>query len=104
MLRNENRKPKTKAEALPVTNHKSQVTKTTIMEQKNILRVYGRAELAQLYYGRPVADSVARKWLMNEINQYPGLYDRLVALGFKKTGKIFSRAQVKEIFAAMGPP
>ena len=74
------------------------------MSQKNTLRVYGRAELAQLYYGRPVDDSVARKWLMSEISQYPGLYDRLVSLGFKKSGKCFSRAQVREIFATMGPP
>ena len=74
------------------------------MEQKPLLRVYGRAELAQLYYGRPVSDSVARKWFMTEIKHYPGLYDRLVSLGFTKSGKIFSRAQVSEIFAAMGPP
>ena len=74
------------------------------MEQNNNLRVYGRAELAQMYYGRPVSDSVARKWFMNEIMQYPGLYDRLVALGYKKSGKVFPRAQVGEIFAAMGPP
>ena len=74
------------------------------MENKNILRVYGRAELAQLYYGRPVSDNTALRWLMSEIKQYPGLYDRLLASGFKKSGKIFTRAQVKEIFAAMGPP
>ena len=74
------------------------------METTPELRVYGRAELAQLYHGRAVCDSVALRWFKNEIGQYPGLYDRLAALGYRKSGKIFSRAQVREIFAAMGPP
>ena len=36
--------------------------------------------------------------------QYPDLYDRLIALGFTKSGIIFSRAQVSKIFTAMPPP
>ena len=74
------------------------------MSQKIALRVYGRAELARIYYGRPVTDNAALKWLMREINQYPGLYDRLLSLGFKKSGKLFSCTQVAVIFNALGWP
>lgn len=72
--------------------------------KNNTLRVYGRTELAKLYYGRPISDSRARKWLMEELSNQPGLMDRLYRLGFKKRGKTFSRAQVKVIFDAIGEP
>lgn len=70
----------------------------------NPIRVYGRSELAQLYYGRPVSDRCARMWFMKELSYVPGLMDRLTQLGFNKTGKTFSRAQVKAIFDALGEP
>ncbi len=68
------------------------------------LRVYGRSELAQLYYGRPVSDRCARIWFMKELSHVPGLMDRLTELGFTKNGKTFSRLQVKAIFEALGEP
>lgn len=70
----------------------------------NTIRVYGRSELAQLYYGRPVSDRSARIWFMKELSYVPGLMERLEKLGFTKNGKIFSRAQVKAIFEALGEP
>ena len=72
--------------------------------EKNTLRVYGRSELAQLYYGRPISDSGARKWLMQEIALHPDLVEKLHRLGLKKRGKTFSRAQVQAIFEVLGEP
>ena len=68
------------------------------------IRVYGRSELAQLYYGRPISDRGARSWFMNELSYVPGLMDKLRQLGFTPKGKTFSRAQVKAIFDALGEP
>ena len=72
--------------------------------QNSTLRVYGRSELAQLYYGRPISDSRARKWLMEELSNHPDLMEKLRRLGFKKHGKTFSRTQVQAIFETIGPP
>ena len=74
------------------------------MSQKIALRVYGRAELARIYYGRPVTDNAALKWLMREIKNFPGLYENLCRYGFKKSGKLFSCTQVAVIFNALGWP
>ncbi len=73
-------------------------------KEDNPIRVYGRSELAQLYYGRVVSDGAARRWFMQEISKFDGLMEKLTELGFKKTGHTFSRDQVREIFARMGPP
>lgn len=72
--------------------------------EKSKIRVYGRSELAQLYYGRPITDRGARMWFMKELAIVPGLMERLTQLGFDKKGKTFSRAQVKVIFEALGEP
>ena len=50
------------------------MTKSTVHSP---LRVYGRSELALLYYGRPISDSRARKWLMEELSHHPELMERL---------------------------
>ncbi len=72
--------------------------------QYSLLRVYGRSELARLYYGRPISDRSARRWFQNELSCVPGLMERLRELGYSPKGKIFSRAQVKAIFDALGEP
>ncbi len=72
--------------------------------EKTPIRVYGRSELAQLYYGRPISDRGARMWFMKELSHVPGLMERLRELGFTQRSKIFSRAQVKAIFEALGEP
>ena len=74
------------------------------MSHKNTLRVYGRAELARLYYGNTASDNTALRWLMTEIKNFPGLYEKLLQKGFRKSGKTFSCAQVDEIFNALGCP
>lgn len=73
-------------------------------EYGKALHVYGRTELARLYYGRPISDRGARKWFEKEIGYVPGLKERLQQLGYSKWGKIYSREQVKAIFEALGPP
>lgn len=70
----------------------------------NTIRVYGRSELARLYYGRPISDRGARAWFMKELSYVPGLLDQLRQLGMTDNGKIFSRAQVQAIFKELGPP
>lgn len=77
------------------------MTKSTVHSP---LRVYGRSELALLYYGRPISDSRARKWLMEELSHHPELMERLHQLGLKKHGKTFSRDQVQAIFETIGEP
>ena len=72
--------------------------------QYSLLRVYGRSELARLYYGRPISDRSARRWFQNELSCVPGLMERLRELGYSPKGKIFLRAQVKAIFDALGEP
>ena len=77
------------------------------METKNtrpLLRAYGRSELAQMYYGRPISDRGARRWLMKELSYVPGLMEQLKQLGFTEHGKFFTPAQVKLIFDAFGEP
>ncbi|MCQ2282975.1 MAG: DUF4248 domain-containing protein [Bacteroidales bacterium] len=68
------------------------------------IRVYGRSELAQIYYGRPISDRGARRWFMRELGYVPGLMEKLHALGFTPKGKIFTPAQVAAIFDALGEP
>ena len=76
-----------------------------MQKQSNpLLRVYGRSELAQMYYGRPISDSAARKWLNQEISLHPELVKKLEQLGLKKRGKNYSRAQVEAIFEVLGEP
>ncbi len=69
-----------------------------------LLRVYGRSELAQLYYGRPISDRGARLWFMRELSYVPGLMEKLRSLGLTPKGKIFTPAQVAAIFEALGEP
>ena len=81
-----------------------QTIKHIMDSQYSLLRVYGRSELARLYYGRPISDRSARRWFQNELSCVPGLMERLRELGYSPKGKIFSRAQVKAIFDALGEP
>lgn len=73
-------------------------------EESKALRVYGRTELARLYFGQAYSDRTARRWLAREIGYVPGLWERLRQLGYTERGKIFTREQVKAIFEALGPP
>lgn len=68
------------------------------------IRAYGKSELAHLYYGMPVSDNRARAWLMHEMQRYPQLLQQLADLGYTKSTKVFTPAQVRAIFSAMGRP
>ncbi|MBQ0161012.1 MAG: hypothetical protein KBT28_10400 [Bacteroidales bacterium] len=46
-----------------------------------LLRVYGRSELAQLFYGRPTSNRGVRLWFMRELSYVPGLMDKHRTLG-----------------------
>ena len=74
------------------------------MEQMFKIKPYGKAELAQLYYGRPVCDSAARRWFMKQLRRTPGLMPRLIDLGLTPHNKIFTTAQVRTIYDAFGEP
>ena len=68
-----------------------------------VIREYGRQELAQLY--RPdIQPESAWKKLKQWIEQYPGLTERLSALGYDGCAHCFTPAQVRAIVEAIGEP
>jgi len=64
----------------------------------------GKSELAQAYMGRPVTDSRARGWLMEEIGNHPQLMRRLRRLGYHKNQRKFTGKQLMAIFEWLGLP
>lgn len=72
------------------------------MEQFKI-REYGRMELAQLYCPDIAPESAWRK-LKAWIALYPGLAERLSALGYDGSTRSFTPAQVQAITDALGEP
>ncbi|MCQ2283146.1 MAG: DUF4248 domain-containing protein [Bacteroidales bacterium] len=101
------KQPKSPIPSLETTRSHQPKYQTTMKNEKPsspLLRVYGRSELAQLYYGRPISDRGARLWFMRELSYVPGLMDKLRALGLTPKGKIFTPAQVAAIFEALGEP
>lgn len=67
------------------------------------IKAYGIAELAA-QYSPASADSTARKKLNHWIDRYPGLRQRLIALGYRPKARIFTPAQVRAIVEALGRP
>lgn len=76
------------------------------MEQKspNPLRPYGKTELALAYTGGYMSARSALAWLHTELRKSPGLMERLQQLGYTPRQKLFTRAQVRAIFDAIGAP
>lgn len=68
------------------------------------LRPYGKSELALAYTQGRLSERAALNWLHTEIEHYPGLSDRLRKLGYYSTQKMFTLAQVRAIFEAIGEP
>lgn len=68
------------------------------------VRPYGKSELAQLYTRGSMSPKQSCEWLRRELRLYPGLMERLVALGFTPASKVLTIAQVRAIFEAIGPP
>jgi len=76
----------------------------TLTDSEIPVRPYGKAELAHMYKGHGCTDSNARHWLNIEIRKCPGLLDELHRLGYSPTQKVFTLAQVRAIFNAIGKP
>lgn len=67
------------------------------------IRSYGRTELALLYSPQISPDAAWRK-LHRWIDRYPGLTDRLRALGYDGHTRSFTSQQVRAIVDALGEP
>lgn len=64
---------------------------------------YSKGELALLYCPGIQQQSAVDK--LNEwINTYPGLKERLIAIGLQKRNRIYTPAQVRLIVEALGEP
>ena len=67
------------------------------------IRNYYYGELAQLYY--PDRDYYSALRLFHEeLHTTRGLWDALAAEGYREKQKVLTRAQVKVIIQALGPP
>lgn len=66
-------------------------------------RAYGRTELAQLY-SPSLAPGAAWRRLAEWIDHYPGLRERLAALGYRPGSRSWTPAQVEAIVEAIGEP
>lgn len=75
------------------------------MERQDDFRIrsYGRMELAQLYCPE-LTPKAARRKVAGWINHYPGLTERLAALGKLPAARSYTPAQVREIVEALGEP
>lgn len=68
------------------------------------IREYGRTELAQLY-APDITPEAAWKKLKGWIAYYPGLTERLQALGYRPAKqRTFTPAQVRAVIEAIGEP
>lgn len=68
------------------------------------IRPYGKRELIDAYCGDILTPRAGERWFKDELRKYPGLMDTLNYLGYTPRQRIFTRAQVRAIFAAIGPP
>ena len=67
------------------------------------LRSYGFGELAQLYYPDRGERSAIRLF-REEMHLTRGLWDAMVAVGYKPYTKVLTRGQVKTIVQFLGEP
>ena len=68
------------------------------------IRAYSKAELALLYFPTAQNTHSAVNRLMAWIKRYPGLEERLLSLGYRKTSKFFSSREVSVIVECLGEP
>ena len=64
---------------------------------------YGRMDLAQLYCHTVLPESAWRKF-KRWMQLYPGLMQRLTAIGYTDHSRCFTPAQVRLIVEALGEP
>ena len=74
------------------------------MEEKFVIKPYGKSELARLYVKNPLSRRAALDWINHEIASYPGLLPRLCELGYHRGQHMFTIAQVRAIVDAIGVP
>ena len=67
------------------------------------VRPYPFGELAQLYYPDHNYDSALRHF-REEMHLTRGMWNEMVAEGYKENTKMLTRAQVKVIVKFLGPP
>ena len=68
------------------------------------IRAYSKAELALFYFPTAQNPHSAVNRLMSWIKRYPGLEDRLLSQGYRKTSKFFSSKEVGFIVECLGEP
>ena len=76
---------------------------TTPLNTPFNLRAYGRTELAQAYCPQ-LSPGAAWQKLSTWINLYPGLPERLKAIGYSPRQRVFTPRQVAMIVEALGEP
>ena len=67
------------------------------------IREYGRMELAQMYCHTIMPESAWKKF-KRWMRLYPGLMQRLSAIGYTEHSRSFTPAQVRLIVEALGEP
>lgn len=67
------------------------------------IREYGRMELAAQYCGSIMPESAWKKF-RRWMRLYPGLMERLAAIGYNERSRSFTPAQVRLIVDALGEP
>lgn len=67
------------------------------------IREYGRMELAQMYCSTVLPESAWKKF-SRWMHVYPGLMERLAAIGYTGQSRSFTPAQVRLIVEALGEP
>ena len=76
---------------------------TTPLNTPFSLRAYGRTELAQAYCPQ-LSPGAAWQKLSTWINLYPGLPERLKAIGYSPRQRVFTPRQVAMIVEALREP
>lgn len=67
------------------------------------VKEYGRMELAQMYCSSIMPESAWKKF-RRWMHLYPGLMERLNAIGYTEHSRSFTPAQVRLIVEALGEP
>lgn len=67
------------------------------------IREYGRMELAAQYCNSIMPESAWKKF-RRWMRLYPGLMERLAAIGYTERSRCFTPAQVRLIVEALGEP
>ena len=73
-------------------------------EETFTLRPYGKTELAMAYTHGNMSARSALNWLNRELTLYPGLMEKLTALGYHPYQNTVTLAQLRVIVSVIGVP